>query len=210
MSDAAEAPGLRTLVDWLEGRLDDERAVEVEAVVAAGDAELSRTVTWLQTFLADTSRHRLQSAPPLVRQRLNQHFRRWSAGSEPAASDPPPIIGQLVFDSRRDRPRTAVRGSPGPGTTHFAYTSPVADVVVDVSPQTDGLVRLEGQVLMADDGAAPVFAAELTTPAFTLRSVDGDEHGRFGFEPCPPAPGRLTLSNGEFSVVVAVGLGEAP
>ena len=204
-----EAPGgqprLRALVDWLEGQLDEADAAAVENAVLAGDPNLTRTVTWLRQFLANTGAHRLEPAPPLVRQQLGQYFRRWSAGVETASAHPapPPVVGQLVFDSRIDRRRMAVRTSTEVDELHLGFTSGLADLLLDVTPAAGGLVRVEGQVLRTAEDDAPVFAAEMVTPEFTMRTLDGDEHGRFGFEPSPPLPARLTVDNGRFSMIVA-------
>ena len=69
---------LRTLLDWLEGRLDTERAERVAAQVAEADEQTLRMVQWLRGFLATARDLPLEEPPPIVRQSLKQYFARWS------------------------------------------------------------------------------------------------------------------------------------
>jgi hypothetical protein len=73
-------PGFRALLDWLEGRLDADRAERVAAQVAEADERILRTVDWLRGFLIAARELPLEEPPPIVRQRLKQHFARWSRG----------------------------------------------------------------------------------------------------------------------------------
>jgi hypothetical protein len=71
-------PDVRTLLDWLEGRLDPDRAERVAAQVADADERTLRTVQWLRGFLATARELPLEEPPPMVRQSLKQYFARWS------------------------------------------------------------------------------------------------------------------------------------
>ena len=71
-------PGFRTLLDWLEGRLDADRAERVAAQVAEADERTLGTVDWLRAFLTTARELPLAEPPPIVRQRLRQYFARWS------------------------------------------------------------------------------------------------------------------------------------
>ncbi len=73
-------PGFRVLLDWLEGRLDADRAERIAAQVTEADERIVRTVDWLRGFLTTARDLPLEEPPPVVRQRLKQHFSRWSRG----------------------------------------------------------------------------------------------------------------------------------
>ena len=87
-------PDFRTLLDWLEGRLDADQAARVAAQVAAADERTLRTVDWLRGFLTTARELPLEEPPPIVRQSLKRYFARWSrteavlgrAGSAASAS----------------------------------------------------------------------------------------------------------------------------
>jgi len=71
-------PSFRILLDWLEGRLDADRAERVTAQVAEADERTLRTVDWLRGFLTTAHELPLEEPPPIVRLRLKQYFARWS------------------------------------------------------------------------------------------------------------------------------------
>ncbi len=207
MTGSARAPRIAVLMDWLEHRLPPQEMATVARAVETGDERLKETVAWLRDFLDTTSKHRLEEPPPIVRQSLQQHFRRWSGAADqvPEAT----VVGDLLFDSRRDLSQAAVRSvGTDEADFHLAYRSTVGDLVLDISPTRDGYVRLEGQ-LLHNDGDLMAFTAELRTPSFTVRSVGGDDYGRFSFDEVPAAVGRLTVHNGELSITADVDLSGA-
>lgn len=71
-------PDFRTLLDWLEGRLDADKAERVAVQVAEADERTLRTVDWLRGFLTAARGLPLEEPPPTVRQSLKQYFARWS------------------------------------------------------------------------------------------------------------------------------------
>lgn len=78
MSTDPARPDFRTLLDWLEGRLDTDRAEQVAAAVAEADEQTLRTVEWLRGFLSTARELPLEAPPPIVRQSLQQYFANWS------------------------------------------------------------------------------------------------------------------------------------
>lgn len=74
-------PSFRTLLDWLDGRLDADRATRVAAQVAEADERTLRTVDWVRGFLTTARELPLEEPPPIVRQRLKQYFVRWRSRS---------------------------------------------------------------------------------------------------------------------------------
>jgi hypothetical protein len=187
-----------TLLDWLEGRLTPAEASEVSARVAAGDRRTQATVRWLQGFLATARAFPAPEPPPIVRQNLGQHFVRWSKAQAALRADPQLVHANLLFDSRQDLALAGFRsGDDADEAYHLAFTSDVADLVIDVRRIADRQVRLDGQVLLSDSAAAPVFAAEAVGPGFRVRTVDGDDLGRFTLPEVPAGHCRLELGNGE-------------
>lgn len=200
---------IATLLDWLEHRLPQEEMDAVSHAVEHGDDQLKQTVAWLRDFVETAGRARLEQPPPIVRQRLQEHFRRWTVGAERRPAGPI-MVAELVFDSRRDLSYASVRSTGAEESNfHIAFRSTSADLVLDVSPTRDGYVRLDGQ-LLPFDAAAPTCSAELRTATFSARSVDGDEHGRFGFAEIPAAAGRLTVRSGALTITADVDLDAGP
>jgi hypothetical protein len=187
-----------TLLDWLEGRLDPAEASQVSAQVAEADGRTRAAVVWLQSFLATTRAFPAPEPPPIVRQNLRQHFVRWSKAQAALRARPEPVAASLLFDSRQDLALAGFRsGDEADEAYHLAFTTDVADLVIDVRRIADGQVRLDGQVLPGNPAAAPVFAAEAVGQGFRVRTVDGDELGRFTLPEVPAGPCRLEVSNGE-------------
>lgn len=195
-----------TLADWLEGRLEPAEAARVAAEVEHGDPALQSAARWLGGFLRCSDQMPLLTPPPLVRQRLRQHFRRWSQAK--AILEQPPLIAEmmLLFDSRMDRPMMQVRGAGDTTAVHLAFRSDQADLVVDLHPQPEGTFRLEGQVLPIDAEASPVFEAIASSEGFMIRSVDGDELGRFVLNALPATRTELRVTNGELLLVAGLDL----
>ena len=198
------------LADWLEGRLDPAEAALVAAEVEHGDRAVQLAVAWLRSFLDSAGAVPLHSPPPLVRQRLRQHFQRWSQAR--AILEQPSVLSraELLFDSRLDRPLAQVRGTSDLATVHLAYRAERADLVVDVHRRQDGLVRLDGQVLPLDAMLSPVFEAYVIGSGAPVRSVEGDELGRFTLEPVPVEATELRVDNGELMLVVSLDLRPEP
>ena len=80
---------------------------------------------------------------------------------------------------------------------HLAYRRDLADLLIDVHPPPDGRVRLEGQVRPIEDSVAPVFEPTATGPGVEVRTIDGDELGRFALSPVPIEADALQVGNGE-------------
>lgn len=207
MSRPTGPPDVRTLLDWLEHRLAPQPAADVERAVADGGPELHATVAWLRNFVETTDRHRLESAPGVVVHRLARDFADWTHGSPHPQQVGRHVEASLVFDSREDQPRAAVRSTPAVSTAYqLAYTSDAGDVVLDVFGVPDGSVRVEGQVF-ATPATGRSFLGELTPG--TAPSVWGtsDVHGRFQLAEVPAVQAQLRLDDGDLSLTLTVPLG---
>jgi hypothetical protein len=206
---APQAPSFATLVDWLEGRLDAAEAAQVSAKVGKADRRTRAAVHWLQGFLATAQAFPAPEPPPIIRQNLRQHFLRWRKAQIALRAEPDVVHAGLLFDSRQDLVQTGVRGGQqADGAYHLAFTTDVADLVIDVQRIGNDRVRLDGQVLPGDPAAAPVFTAEVIGQGFRLRTVDGDELGRFTLPGVPTGRSRLEVSNGETTLRAGLDLTE--
>jgi hypothetical protein len=206
MTPEGERPRFPELLDWLDGRLAGEEAARIAAWVESGDPHTRRTVDWLRGFMATARALPLHAPPPLVRQSLNQYFRRWR---DDQAAEPRParlLPARLMFDSRREVALAGTRAAGAAGTVHLAFTTEVADLVIDAHPLGGGRLRLDGQVLPLEPVDAPVFEAEAQGDGFSARTVDGDEVGRFSLTDVPAGVCRLRAGNGEITIVAELDL----
>lgn len=213
MSQDPGRPDLRTILDWLEGRMDPNRASQVAGQVARADERTQATVEWLRGFLMTARALPLHEPPPIVRQNLRQHFARWSRAQAELGQKPRVIWARLLFDSRQDLALAGVRAGAGSGeAAHLAYAADEGDLLLDVYQAGAGRVRLDGQVLLAEPrdpqgtADAPVFEASVSGAGFMIRTTDGDELGRFSLTGVPEAACQLRASNGLVAFVADVDL----
>ncbi len=197
-----------TLLDWLEDRLPPDADAAVAERVRLGSIELRDTVQWLREFLDFSRTHKLHDVPPVVGQSLRQAFRERGHGRDAPALRR--IQPTLLFDSRSDRRLVGVRGGPLPragGAIHLAFTSPEADLLLDVTMRPAGHLDLTGQVLVRGGAGLPVFETTVVAGGHTSRSVDGDNLGRFRFTHQAVPLERLTATNGDIVLDVPLDVG---
>ena len=207
MSAIDGASEWETLLDWLEGRLDPVTADRVAAEVECGDERLRATVDWLQSFLKVARDVPLADPPPLVRQRLSQHFARWKRARAVLAEQQSRVVhARLLFDSRKDMALTNVRAADVEAAVHLAFTSDSGDVLLDVTSLPAQGLRIDGQVLTPEAAKPTIFEATLDGGGARLRTVDGDELGRFSLTDVPRALCRLNLDNGVVSILAELDL----
>jgi len=202
----SSAPELRSLIDWIDGQLPEDQAAAVASAVAAGDHRTTATVRWLQGFVRTARAVPMHEPPPILRQRLSQDFEAWLAARAALERRPRIVPMTLIFDSRSDRELVGVRAATDDTAVHLAFRSDEADLMLDLFPQSDGRLRCEGQVLLADVDAASVFEATIEGPGFASRTVDGDVHGGFTIADVRTGATVLRASNGEVTVVAPLDL----
>ncbi|MFP5281978.1 MAG: hypothetical protein ACLGIF_00825 [Actinomycetes bacterium] len=202
-------PDFATLLDWTEGRLGERAAERVAGAVSTGHPETSATLVWLQNFRSLAQTMPLHSPPPIVRQHLRRHFRRWSQARAALVQAPVRLVASLLFDSRLDLAGAGFRGvDHAENVVHLAYSSDRADLVLDVRRVGPEEVRIDGQVLV-EEGEPPVFEASAHGPHGTVRTVDGDDLGRFCLPSVPEDATELRVTNGEVIITAALNLGGA-
>ncbi len=191
---------LATIADWLQSRLDDaESDLVTEAV--ANSAQLRTEVAWVRRLFKVAEDLPLVDPPALLRQRLREQF-RGRVPTDPGRSVPQ-LAGELVFDSRRDRLELSVRDAgPDSEVVHLVWRTEVADVLVEARPGTD-YVLLEGQVLLREATASPVFQVTATGPGCSVLDVGGDAFGRFQVR-APATVHTVRLSNDELAIVLPI------
>ena len=141
-------------MDWLEGPAGrrarrggrSRRGHGRRAAQQHGGLGQGASSTWLLG-------HPLERPPPVVRQSLGQHFRRWAESSEAPGVDGTTALAELIFDSRAGLASAGVRSASASDTVHLAFASDLGDLVLDVLPGEPGLVRLDGQILVTSQDA---------------------------------------------------------
>jgi hypothetical protein len=181
----------RDVLDWVEGRLEPAAAERVRHAVEA-DPALGEAARWITSFRAAAATHRLEAPPAHVRELLMRRFEAY----RPA---PPTVLERvraaIGFDSALGEPLLGVRAGASTSTRHLVLTTEQADVALDLYPE-DRSVRVEGQVLPADDAAPATGTVQLLRQGAVLAEATADATGRFAL---PPVPG------GEVTVTVTVG-----
>ena len=196
-----------TLVDWSEGRLSTDRADQVQAAVAARDPEVLASIAWLNHFHYHAAAMPLRVPPASVRRKLHEHFVNYSAARAKEDLKIKAILLDLTFDSRVDRPLSAVRSAGTVSdTVHLAYGNDEADLVLAVEPQDDGTFLVEGQVMLVQDGRVAVFTVSVGGPSAKGGAVQCDDLGRFTLEAVPASANRLTICADELTLTCALAL----
>lgn len=177
-------PRFTELLDWVEGRLDDDRARAVAEYVATDD-EAAHTVEWLEGFLHDARLMPLHQPPPELSARLRAAFVGYHHPRQPDEwSD-----ATLLYDTRK--PAVGMRSTGTVDGIHLAFDSQVGRFVVEVKPSRPGTVDLEGMVL-AGTGSA-IDLAFLEAGALR-RAARTDRYGRFEVRHVPDTVDELWIT----------------
>lgn len=191
------------LLDWIEGRLGPDEAAAVAKQVMRGDPELRATVEWLRSFIRFAEANPVPEPPPLLRQRLRQSFEEHFGRGRPLVR----YLATQSFDSRSEPTLVGVRGGCDDETDEYqlAFTTPVADVLIDVARAGQNDLRLDGQVLQTDR-SAPMWEAALNHPSGSIADRRGDRHGCFTLVGVPPSDSQLFLTNGFVQIALRLPL----
>lgn len=203
-------PAMAALCDWLDDRLEPEAARAVDEAIAS-DPGVRASLDWLMSFRgAARDLPLVEPPPPIIAQRLDHHFARWTAARRELHGQPHELHGVPMYDSRRELVASGFRDSPtDEEAVHLVYETEVADVLVDVYGSqggSKGALRLKGQVLPTSDGWAPVFEASVHGPDQETSVAVGDESGHFALADVLPSATEIRLSNGDLILVLPVDL----
>lgn len=138
-------PTFAELADWVEGRMDPERARVVGELVRTDD-ETRRTAEWIDGFLHAARLMPLVDPDPALLDRLRGLFDApaagWATGSW--------VSARLLYDTAVVG-MAGVRLDVGPGERHLAFESEVGRFVVEVcATGVEAYVDLSG-LLMLDE-----------------------------------------------------------
>lgn len=154
------------LVDWAEGRLDEERHAAVAERVAAAGPQTRRSVAWLERFHALASSTVLAAPPAAVAEELARRFQERTADRDRRL-----VRALLTWDSDRDRELAGARGAPAAAsrrTRHLVYDADGIDVALDLYPLDGVRFRVDGQVLPPPGLVNPISTVRVV---FERRSV---------------------------------------
>jgi hypothetical protein len=190
------------LADWVEGRLPDEEAREVEEQMAVADSATLADVAWMRKFLRATEASVLESAPPDVRSTLVAQFKEHAEGRrQPGLLRR--IVATLTFDDGL-RPAVGVRSVGAQGTRRqLVYSADAIDVALNFLPHTrDKMFDLNGQVLSHDDAELGSFSVQLLQRETELAITATDDLGGFVIESLPPGAYEIVLSSEQVEISI--------
>ena len=190
------------LVDWVEGRLPDEEAREVEEQMEVADSATLADVAWLRKFLRATETSVLESAPPDVRSTLVAQFKEHVEGRrQPGLLRR--IVATLTFDDGL-QPAVGVRSVGAQGTRRqLVYSADALDVALNFLPRTrDKMFDLNGQVLSHDDAELGSFSVQLLQRETELAITATDDLGGFVIESLPPGVYEIVLSSEQVEISI--------
>jgi len=190
------------LVDWVEDRLPDEEAREVEEQMEVADSATLADVAWLRKFLRATEASVLESAPPDVRSTLVAQFKEHAEGRrQPGLLRR--LVATLTFDDGL-RPAVGVRSVGAQGTRRqLVYSADALDVALNFLPRTrDKMFDLNGQVLSHDDAELGSFSVQLLQRETELAITATDNLGGFVIESLPPGVYEIVLSSEQVEISI--------
>lgn len=190
------------LADWAEGRLPEDEARMVEQRLAEADEETRAAAGWLQAFNSVSDNVVLDDPPAGLRGELVRRFEAYAEGRR----QPGPLrrlVATLAFEG--GEATFGVRSAaPRESQGQLVYTTGVADIALDLSPQAgDGSLDLDGQVFPTDDTQPDAFGVQLLRGTTEVGTTATDELGEFGFRAVPPGEYQILLSSGRAEILIS-------
>jgi hypothetical protein len=161
-------------LDWVEGRLDPERAEAVEALLREDDPATAETVAWIRDFLAGAGLMPLHELPAEASAELHEIVRLHASAWAPSAYDD----ASPVADSTGALPATGTRAGGASDVAHLVFDSDAGRLGLDVARVTSGRVDVHGRFAPAADDRAEririVFTRARRVRGTTICSVSGE------------------------------------
>lgn len=205
--------GFDRLTDWVEGRLPEEEAREVEERISRAADEAARDdVEWLRAFQRVSEKTVLDPLPDEVGAVLVERFEAYAEGRRKPGL-PRRLLARLSFDSRL-QPAFGVRSAGArESRRQLVYATEVADITLDTfSRKQDDRLDLAGQVFPVGDdrgGDRGPFGVQLVEDRAGLDAEFGttatDDLGAFGFRSVPPGEYDMLLGDGEVEIRLPIG-----
>lgn len=173
---------------------DGLEAASVDLARLEDEGELPE---WLRRLVVAAEELPLPEVPAMVSQDLRDIFNSGDLVE--------PHAGVLVRDTRVDKQLVGARGADVAEGWSMTYTSPVADVVLDVWPQRGEEVEVVGHV-MGHGRSETAYRARLTGPVDV--AVDTDRLGRFRLRGIAPGSYTLVIANRQVELTLEADLGE--
>jgi hypothetical protein len=182
------------LLDWVEGRLQEEESRTVEEQLAVADESTLAEVEWLRAFVRTSEDTVLDAPPPEVREILTNRFRAYAEERlEPGFFRR--ILATLTFDSDAGMALAGVRSAGVEDSRQLVYSVEVAEIALNIQKRPgDGKLDLYGQVLPTVEESPEAFSVQLLRDAQEVGLTAADDLGEFAFEDIPPGVYDIVLS----------------
>ncbi|WP_460846152.1 hypothetical protein [Nocardioides ultimimeridianus] len=193
----SRTPSFADLVDWVEGRLDEDRAALVAAHVRA-DGAAADAVAWIRDFGQAAAALPLVEPPAELRDRLRALFPAGRAGTADWS------VARLLHDTAEGRIAGA-RLDAGAGERYLAFEAAEGRFVLEVRRSASpAAVDLYGLVLLDDvTGGGSV---TVTEGGVARRMAPLGAHGRFELLDVPLSADEIRISVGDVRLSADLGL----
>lgn len=145
MSDPGQ-PQFHKLVDWVEGRLDQDESAEIARLVAISAADEKATVNWIRNFIAAGRSMPMATPPPELHNELEMAFLRRIAPWRPSQY----LDASLDFDSNNYGATSGMRSTEAPTSNHLIFDAGPVRLALDIVHPRHGLCDIQGVVLWAN------------------------------------------------------------
>jgi hypothetical protein len=195
------------LLDWLEGRLREDEAVNVAAIVKA-DESYEPIVSWLRTFLDFSKSTVLVEPPNEMFGGAAAYFRAVAHGNRQSRWLQR-LAATLISDSWQMPSLVSVRHTGlGAPPRQLVYTAPTADIVLNTR---EGLARetfdLMGQVFPTDGADPAAFTVQLMQQEWEAALTYTNKLGKFNCTGLPAGAYTIVIRGDLVEIAMAdVGL----
>jgi hypothetical protein len=192
------------LLNWIEGRLSDEEAQEVETRLKIADNETQSLVKWLQEFRHLNQNYLLAAPPDDLDKTLYDIFTK-KAKTKRQPRFFQRLLASLTFDSYQQLALAGVRSaSAQKSERQFVYSADLADITLDLqwlAPEKQ--IRLNGQLFPADEKDETIYLVEVQKESKSLATTQTDALGRFTFPALLPDTYNIIFSGAQSEIALS-------
>jgi hypothetical protein len=196
-------PSFAQLVDWIEGRLTEEKAEPVATYAATADTDTQADITWLRAFKRLSQAVILTDPPPEVRALLTRRFAMYQQG-QPQPSLLQRLVSSLTFDSHATAATAGLRAAIAHGQQRQCiYSTHVADVALNIQSHHHGRsFNINGQVFPIEYVALESLSVQMLHDTTEWGITMANEVGEFTFEAVPSGIYELIVSGDRIEIVI--------